>query len=55
MASIKVDISVMPVTDLLQWIDPTPKTGPIKLNISRLIFAFFKRIEKNKITTGTNP
>jgi len=29
MASIKGDISVMPVTDLLQWIDLTKKTGTI--------------------------
>lgn len=32
MASIKGDISVMPLTDLLQWIDLSRKTGTISAN-----------------------
>lgn len=32
MASIKGDISVMPLTDLLQWIDLCKKTGSITAN-----------------------
>jgi hypothetical protein len=54
MASIKGDISVMPVTDLLQWIDLTRKTVTIKSNTSEFMFSVFKSIEEKKIVPGNN-
>jgi hypothetical protein len=54
MASIKGDISVMPLTDLLQRIDLTRKTVTIKSNTYGLIFAVFKNIEEKKTISGNN-
>jgi hypothetical protein len=36
MASIKGDISVMPIPDLLQWLDMSRKTGTITAHFSRI-------------------
>ena len=47
MASIKGDLSVMPLTDILQWIDLTNKTGT--LTISHLGTEKKIYIEKGKI------
>jgi hypothetical protein len=47
MASIKGDISVMPLTDLLQWVDLCKKTGTISVSLHSIVKRIY--VENGKI------